>query len=726
MTVPARFRAFETTESLFSGLCDPCISRPFPHTGCVYPHMRSDDSEQNLEIEMSWTWKSDRGQGRPQTRLRFESLEERSLLAVAAFDINLYEDVGGTPGDLIADDTVKAGDTFFVEIMAREWDPLRAGLRAVALDIAWDPDSLQEIDEDLSSTITDDLPLFNSGVLDNEAGTITDLRGAAFLAGGVGRPIGNLMPERFALLHFQALESTGSTSISMSEGLSNIVTVPVSSLSSDHLDFETQTITLVSPSQPSSVEEVLPEPAPVAPVPVEPTPSEPAPIEVPAPVAQPAVAAPIEDEGAVLGLQLNLYEDAGGALGDPIVDGTIEIGESFFAQITADDLRDMPLGIGGLSIDVVWNPEVFQEIDQPFEPAEIVTGELPLYQSGSLDQDAGRIDDLGGVSLRSMGQGQPIGTDGPDQFALLHFNAIGTADSSFISLDIGASGVGVVEGSVDSSDDVVIQSPSISVMKSATPPQIEVTATSGPDLETIQFVTQLEDGVSPLVRPVLPDTAQFIDVTNTGPSPLTIDKLQVNAPDVQVTPASGLVLQAGETERLQLTYAPTSPNPQSMTSQSFNMKNGLVILSDAENSPKVEIALIGNSTYDADVTHDGTVNIADVVSFDDHCGVRSGDADYHPSIDPNGDGSVDLGDFGPLNVFYRQTRPAVTTPVAAQATDQVLSGMEQDDVPSVLASEDTDALAAAVAAAFADDSADSDEEPGSIEGPALPNMMLWQ
>jgi hypothetical protein len=61
-------------------------------------------------------------------KLQFEQLEDRSLLAVAAFTVNLYHDVGGVPGELIVDDKVSVGDSFFVEIMAREYHPLAAGL----------------------------------------------------------------------------------------------------------------------------------------------------------------------------------------------------------------------------------------------------------------------------------------------------------------------------------------------------------------------------------------------------------------------------------------------------------------------------------------------------------------------------------------------------------------------------------------------------------------------
>ena len=72
-------------------------------------------------------------------RLRVERLEDRSLLAVAAFTIELHEDVGGLPGAVLAADEVQTGDSFFVEIRAQEFHPLLHGLHGVALNIAWPP-----------------------------------------------------------------------------------------------------------------------------------------------------------------------------------------------------------------------------------------------------------------------------------------------------------------------------------------------------------------------------------------------------------------------------------------------------------------------------------------------------------------------------------------------------------------------------------------------------------
>lgn len=200
-----------------------------------------------------WTRKSRRPRPIAAKRLmRCEQLEDRSLLAIAAFTVNLYEDAGGVPGQLISDDAVQVGETFFVEIMAREYDPLAAGLGGVALDIAWDPNVLQEIDvpfqpsDSSSPLVTQAFPLFRDGKLDNQAGTIDNLSGYAFLAGGAGRAIGNLAPERFSLLQFRALRPAEESRLSMSQGRTSIATVPVSSLSSANLYFEPQTITVVA------------------------------------------------------------------------------------------------------------------------------------------------------------------------------------------------------------------------------------------------------------------------------------------------------------------------------------------------------------------------------------------------------------------------------------------------------------------------------------------------
>jgi hypothetical protein len=180
--------------------------------------------------------------------LRAESLEDRRLLAVAAFEIHLYEDVEGQPGAEIAGDTLEAGDTFFMEITAQEFHPSYHGLQSVALDIAWNPAVFAEIDDpfDLSQIITSNLPMYRSGRLDNAAGQITNLAGSAFRASDVGRAIGDGVAERFALLHFQALQPSDASRIYLQPGRSQIVTVPTATPGRFEMDFERQMITVVA------------------------------------------------------------------------------------------------------------------------------------------------------------------------------------------------------------------------------------------------------------------------------------------------------------------------------------------------------------------------------------------------------------------------------------------------------------------------------------------------
>jgi hypothetical protein len=234
--------------------------------------------------------------------LAVERLEDRSLLAVAAFTIELREDNGGVPGDIIDADEIAAGDCFYVEIRAQEFHPLYKGLHGVALNIAWDPAVLEEIDAgfNLAQILTENLPLFRGGTLDNAAGTIDNLSGSAFHASGIGRSIGDGTAERFALLHFRAETAIAATSIRMSEGASSIVTQPAATFASSQLSFETQTLSIAAA-------EVAAADAPPELPPSEPVASEPASQEPVAgsqePVASESVASndePADDDVIVL------------------------------------------------------------------------------------------------------------------------------------------------------------------------------------------------------------------------------------------------------------------------------------------------------------------------------------------------------------------------------------------------------------------------------------------
>ncbi|QEG42244.1 hypothetical protein [Roseimaritima ulvae] len=206
--------------------------------------------------------------GRTATRrLQVESLEHRRLLAVAAFETELYSDNGGVPGQLLADNTVVAGETFFLRVTAEEFDPFLYGLRTASLDIDWDAALLDvvEADWDLDSVITADLPLFHSGTLDNAAGRIDELSGTAMLSGGAGRSIGNMHSETFAMIRMQAGDEPGTASIALSKSETKTITVPSMILQDEQLRFEAATVTIVAASPPAVSEVIPPVDSPAAP-----------------------------------------------------------------------------------------------------------------------------------------------------------------------------------------------------------------------------------------------------------------------------------------------------------------------------------------------------------------------------------------------------------------------------------------------------------------------------
>jgi hypothetical protein len=162
----------------------------------------------------------------------------------AAFKFNLYRDNAGQPGALIETDAVKAGESFFAEIVVWDSDRRDQGLAGIGLNIYWDPNILTEIDTPFSpaKVVTQNLPMMQTGSLDAAAGTITDLGGSAFV--GAGRYIGGQgMAERFCLLHFKALVA-GQSNIDLGIGASQIVTHPTRTLRRNQIWFDSKLVTV--------------------------------------------------------------------------------------------------------------------------------------------------------------------------------------------------------------------------------------------------------------------------------------------------------------------------------------------------------------------------------------------------------------------------------------------------------------------------------------------------
>ncbi|MEQ9410077.1 MAG: hypothetical protein RIK87_20240, partial [Fuerstiella sp.] len=152
-----------------------------------------------------------------------------------------------------------------------------------------------------------------------------------------------------------------------------------------------------------------------------------------------------------LGIEVRLFTDsngadAGGAPGTEIVDDRLNVGDHFFAEIFAGDLRDgsdVAVGIVGLGIDLTWDAAAFQSLNDPLNSSDVVTDSLPfVFPNVVLDQSAGRIVNLGGASLLP-GIGKAVGVNQLESFATLHFRADAAVTDSPFRIAIGEQGSNV-------------------------------------------------------------------------------------------------------------------------------------------------------------------------------------------------------------------------------------------------------------------------------------------
>ncbi|RPH90130.1 MAG: cadherin, partial [Chroococcales cyanobacterium metabat2.561] len=157
---------------------------------------------------------------------------------------------------------------------------------------------------------------------------------------------------------------------------------------------------------------------------------------------------------------------------------------------------------------------------------------------------------------------------------------------------------------------------------------------------------------SNLVRPKFADTFRYIDITNTGVNAediLAISNIEVKASNVTTNAdfsQGDILLNPGQTWRVQLTYAPTAAR------ESFNLNDGLVIHSNAINNTAYNVGLTGKSTFNSDITYNGKVDRGDLAPLQAAFNSSIGSPKYDPTADINGDGGINLGDFLVLNSDY--------------------------------------------------------------------------
>ncbi|MBJ7899548.1 MAG: hypothetical protein GC158_06440 [Cyanobacteria bacterium RI_101] len=122
-----------------------------------------------------------------------------------------------------------------------------------------------------------------------------------------------------------------------------------------------------------------------------------------------------------LQIQLNLLTDNGGAPGELISANQLTVGQTFFVEILAADLRDNAQGIIGLELDLVWDGLLLEAIN--FDPTTAVTPNFTVIQGGTLDNGLGTLSGLVGASAPAFGEGAAIGVNQLERFALLRFQA---------------------------------------------------------------------------------------------------------------------------------------------------------------------------------------------------------------------------------------------------------------------------------------------------------------
>jgi predicted outer membrane repeat protein len=164
-----------------------------------------------------------------------------------------------------------------------------------------------------------------------------------------------------------------------------------------------------------------------------------------------------------------------------------------------------------------------------------------------------------------------------------------------------------------------------------------------------QYRTSATDSL--FVRPNFADRTQFIDITNTAVGTndvLAIAGITINAQNVTTDAnfANGdILLNPGQTRRIALAYTPKAAR------ENFNLANGLVINSNAQNNSALNIQLTGKSTFNSDISYDGKVNLTDLTTLQRPglFGSSSGQTNYDPTADITGDGRINLAELVPFN-----------------------------------------------------------------------------
>ncbi len=352
---------------------------------------------------------------------------------------------------------------------------------------------------------------------------------------------------------------------------------------------------------------------------------------------------------ATIDLVVNLYADNGGVPGALIANDTVTPDQEFWVEITAKDTSAVPSGLIGLALDVGFDPAAFDEIDTPFDPTTsttIITPDFPLFRDGTLDNNAGTIDELSGASLPNLGQGDEIGEATHDRFALLKFKANATVANSPFTIAIGKGSAAFADGS--SLENATIEAQTITVADTAQTPTLtidDITANEGSDGTTTSFTFTVT--LSPASTGTVLVQVDTKDVTAIAPGDyetVTGQVLTFNAGEttktVTVKVVADKLSEPIETFQVNLSKA-DGANIGDGTGVGTILNDDTVTASITKTISQVE-GNTGNTNYDFTVTLDNAA-ATDVVIPWTFAHVDSEDEDFDAGITKSGKVTIPTG-----------------------------------------------------------------------------------
>ncbi|MFN6299691.1 MAG: cadherin domain-containing protein [Microcystis sp.] len=558
------------------------------------------------------------------------------------FQLILLEDNNNTPGNIITDNIIK-GSSFFVEIQLGDIRNNALGLIAASLNINFAADVIQNNDNSFDPTdpnsllVTPNFPLFRLGTLDNSSGLITNLSGAAFPVTGEGSAIGVNQLSTFSLLRFQVNGTRD----------------------------DSQLVINLDPNQTGYSD------------------------------------GSVIDPNSITQIQTTLnINDA------PIVDAIATTNLSEFSPantlVTTVNATDDNKTGQAVTFSLLTVPT--DNNNNPLFTINSATGEITLTAAGSsiIDYETGptvytlgvkasdgykdspettftvSVSDVNenptnlNLSNNTVAENSPLNTlignftttdpDTGNTFTYSLVTGIGSTDNSLFTIDGNQLKVnGLLDYETQNNYSIRVKTTDqggLSYEK-----QLTVSVTNlreqgiSVDKNAITFGTPLSQyrqgwSNSNLVRPKFADTFRYIDITNTGVNAediLAISNIEVKASNVTTNAnfsQGDILLNPGQTWRVQLTYAPTAAR------ESFNLNDGLVIHSNAINNTAYNVALTGKSTFNSDITYNGKVDRGDLSPLQAAFNSSIGSPKYDPTADINGDSKINLGDFLVLNSDY--------------------------------------------------------------------------